>query len=175
MNIFQLIANNLGGGPITLHFPKRVPVPEHLRGRVQLNPERCIGCAACAYVCASSAIIVRDDLIACEWEYDAAQCTFCGRCADLCPTRSLTLEAERPPVYRQRGALRVAHRITYPRCPECGQPASLVSDLVLARAFGEISAAVREWSGLCERCRQRRDRFALVETALAARSSQDGH
>jgi ferredoxin len=175
MNIFQLIANNLGSGPITLRFPKRVPTPERLRGRVQLNPDRCIGCATCAYVCASSAIEVRDDVIACEWEYDAARCAFCGRCADLCPTHALAMEAGRPPVYRQRGALRVAHRITYPRCTECGQPATPVSDLILARAYDEISAAVREWSGLCARCRQRRDRLVLVETALTARSSQDGH
>jgi ferredoxin len=118
---------------------------------------------------------VRDDLIACEWAYDAAQCTFCGRCADLCPTRALTLEAERPPVYSRQGALREAHQIVYPLCPECGSPTTPVNDRVLARAFGEIGGAVREWSGLCGRCRQRRDRFVRIETAFAGRRVGDGH
>jgi formate hydrogenlyase subunit 6/NADH:ubiquinone oxidoreductase subunit I len=181
MNIFQVIAGNLQRGPVTLRFPQRVALPEDFRGLVQLDPERCVGCATCAYVCTSSAIRVADyppgGLRAAthyEWAYDPGRCTFCGRCADFCPSRALTLEAERPPIYIQPEALRQVHRLAFPLCSECGQPAHPINDVILSRAFEEITDEVRTWSRLCERCRQRRYQPALIETGYAARSDDHG-
>jgi hypothetical protein len=69
--------------------------------------------------------------------------------------------------------LQERQRLAYPRCLECGQPAHPVNDVVLARAFAEITDEVRSWSRLCVRCRQRRYQPALIETGYAARSNQD--
>ena len=181
MNIFQVISGNLGRSPVTLRFPERVPPPACLRGVVCLDPERCVGCATCAYVCTSGAVGVTEypaqSLGAAthyEWAYDPGRCTFCGRCVDFCPSQALTMEADRPPVYTQPEALRQVHRLAYPVCAECGQPAHPVNDVVLARAFDEISDEVREWSRLCKRCRQRRYQPALIETDYAGRDEADG-
>jgi formate hydrogenlyase subunit 6/NADH:ubiquinone oxidoreductase subunit I len=181
MNIFQVIAGNLQRDPITLRFPERVAPPEGFRGRVQLDPERCVGCATCVYVCTSSAVSVADYpkeklriSTHYEWVYDPGRCTFCGRCVDFCPSQALTMEAERPPIYTQPGALRQVHRLAYPVCPECGQPAHPVNDRVLARAFDEITDEVREWSRLCERCRQRRYQPALIKIGYTGRSEDHG-
>lgn len=170
MNIFQTMTGNLTRHPITLRFPGRVTPPADFRGLVQFDPAGCVGCATCAYVCASNAIRVTAGGVQYEWIYEPGQCTFCGRCVEVCPGRALTMAAEPPPVYTQSGALRRVHCLAYPRCPECGQPAQPVNDLILARAFDEITAEVRTWSRLCERCRQGRYQPALIETGYAVRS-----
>jgi formate hydrogenlyase subunit 6/NADH:ubiquinone oxidoreductase subunit I len=159
---------------VTLRFPGRVPPPPALRGLVHLDPARCVGCATCAYVCASGAIHLTEEQAHYVWAYDPGRCTFCGRCVDVCPGGALAMESERPPIYTQAGALRQVHRQAYPRCPECGQPARPVNDIVLARAFDEITDEVRGWSRLCQRCRQRRYQPALIETGYAARSRSNG-
>lgn len=153
MNIFQVMANNLRRGPVTLRYPDRVALPKGWRGRVRLDPAHCTGCATCAYVCTSSAIGVRIDGNAYAWDYDPGACTFCGRCVDSCPTRALSMEVERPPVYMQTGALRQSYRMAFPLCPACGRPAHPVNEALLRRAFDEIGEAVQVWSRLCDRCR----------------------
>jgi formate hydrogenlyase subunit 6/NADH:ubiquinone oxidoreductase subunit I len=168
MNIINVITSNLKDGPVTLRFPERVTPPVNFRGLVQLDPERCVGCTTCAYVCSSDAVAVTNQKTHYEWTYDPGRCTFCGRCVDFCPSQALTMEAERPPIYIQPEALLQAHRLAYPRCPECGQPAHPVNDVVLNRAFDEITDEVRTWSRLCERCRRHRYQPALIETGYAA-------
>lgn len=170
MNIWHVITNNLKLRPGTLRFPERVAPPADFRGAVQLEPEHCVGCATCAYVCTSIAIEVIDHRTEYEWTYDPGRCTFCGRCTNFCPNHTLTMAAERPPVYTEPGALRQSHRLAYPHCPECGRRAQPVNDVVLARAFAEITDEVRAWSRLCQRCRQHRYQPALIEAGYAARS-----
>jgi formate hydrogenlyase subunit 6/NADH:ubiquinone oxidoreductase subunit I len=180
MHILEVIGSNLRRRPITLRFPERAALPEGFRGAVRLDPERCVGCATCAYVCTSAAVEVADCPTRLRfsthyrWAYDAGRCTFCGRCVDLCPTRALAMEAERPAAYGQPGALRRERRLAYPLCAECGQPAYPVNELVLARAFEEITQEVRAWSRLCAGCRQRRYQAALIEVGHGARSQAHG-
>ena len=168
MNILQVITTNLGREADTLRFPARVAPPPEFRGLVQLDPERCVGCATCAYVCSPGAIKVSSEEAYYEWAYDPGQCTFCGRCVDYCPGQALAMASESCPIYTQAGDLQQVQRLAYPRCAECGQPAHPINNWVLARAFDEITAEVREWSLLCERCRQRRYQPALLETGYAS-------
>jgi ferredoxin len=174
MDILRHIAENLRGGPVTLRFPERVEPPEGFRGLVELDAQRCVGCATCAYVCPSQAIVVTHFAAAYEWAYDAGRCTFCGRCADVCPSQALSMQRERPPVYVERDTLRQVYMLDYPRCAECGQPAPPVNEIVLQRAFPEVSDEIRAWSRLCTRCRQRRYHPPLIETGYAGRSRQYG-
>jgi ferredoxin len=169
MNIFQVMANNLQRGPITLRFPIRVAPPKELRGLVRLNPAECTGCSTCVYVCTSSAIAVNGDKGAYAWDYDPGRCTFCGRCVDFCPTHALTMESDRPSFYTQPGALRQSYRMTYPLCPICGQPAHPVNEIVLGRAFHEIGDEVRAWSRLCDRCRAEFQAGKVLETLAGER------
>lgn len=156
MSILNVLLENLRLGPLTLRFPERLPPVEALRGPVQIDAARCVGCATCAYVCASSAICVTDvsGHVAYRWEYDPGRCTFCARCSDYCPGQALALASEPAPVYHGREALKRVVELPYPACPRCGKPAPTVSPWVLERAFAEISPAVQAWSRLCPHCRQ---------------------
>ncbi|MFZ5688113.1 MAG: RnfABCDGE type electron transport complex subunit B [Bacillota bacterium] len=47
----------------------------------------CIGCKACMKACESGAIEVNDNLA----RIDVYKCTCCGKCADKCPTKSISI------------------------------------------------------------------------------------
>jgi formate hydrogenlyase subunit 6 len=171
MNIFQTIVKNLRTGPVTLRFPQRVAPAKEYRGLVQITPERCVGCATCAYVCSSAAISVEGFSTSYQWRYDPGKCTFCGRCVEVCPTRALVMEEDRPPVYKESGELSVIYSLPYPLCPVCGQIAKPVNEAVLALAFDEVSEEIRTWSRLCARCRSQRFWPVKVASSPEGRAS----
>jgi len=61
---------------------------ERFRGTVEARQAGCIGCGACAEVCPSGAISVRDDAAARlrSFELDLFKCVSCGLCVEACPT-----------------------------------------------------------------------------------------
>jgi hydrogenase-4 component H len=86
----------LNAGRVTLPYPfEAKPVPERFRGRPIFNPEKCIGCAGCANNCPAREILVFDP---CQEvriiKYIGRRCTYCGRCADLCPEGAITMSKE---------------------------------------------------------------------------------
>ena len=165
--ILRVIRANLKSGPATVRLPGSVPVPDGFRGRVTIDPGRCLACGTCAYVCVSGAITGSNGPAAYQWTYDPGRCTFCARCADRCPGHALIMECATAPIYRKRGELRVFKEIPLPACPQCGAPARPVTSDLLNLAFeveqerDEMSLAVK----LCPRCRRRRmaDLFAAAQ------------
>ena len=77
----------LKAGRVTLSYPAEArPTPERFRGRPIFDATKCIGCAGCANNCPAREILVFD---VCQeiriLKYLGRRCTYCGRCADLCP------------------------------------------------------------------------------------------
>jgi formate hydrogenlyase subunit 6/NADH:ubiquinone oxidoreductase subunit I len=110
MSVWALLMNNLRRGTVTLRFPTRPPTCNRYRGLVHINTEPCKCCGICAVVCTSAAITMKKGDGKYEWNYDAGQCTFCGRCVDSCALKLLTMEAAPPPIYETSGALKQSHR-----------------------------------------------------------------
>jgi len=163
MNMLQMLLGNFSHEPLTLRFPARPSLPQGLRGLVNNDSRRCVGCGTCAYVCTSGAVAVQEDARSYRWTYDPGACTFCGRCVDYCPVQALSQEEERPPVYTVQGELNQVVEQDYPPCPSCGVPARPVTARVLQRAFLEISPEVERWSRLCHNCRQAQARVFYDE------------
>jgi formate hydrogenlyase subunit 6/NADH:ubiquinone oxidoreductase subunit I len=78
-------------GPYTSRYPYEPAKPyERFRGRPYFHEEDCTGCAACAQVCPTGAIEVKDALsgVKCKrklivhWDV----CIFCGQCQANCLT-----------------------------------------------------------------------------------------
>lgn len=161
MNIFTLVSRNFRRRPQTFRFPDRPHPAGEFRGLVRIDPDKCLTCGICDYVCVSGAITVVSRENDCAWSYDPGRCTFCGRCVDHCPGEALSHEEDRAPVYESQGALSQTTIVEYPACVECGRPALPFSERLLAIAHEEISDELRHRTRLCDRCRRRRSQAAL--------------
>ncbi len=107
MNIFRLIFQNLWRGPVSFRLPHHHEcTSSEYRGLIHNDPERCVGCGSCAYVCPTCAIVVTRTGDKYQWTYDPGKCTFCGRCIDRCKPNTLTMESELPPLYSTQGELK---------------------------------------------------------------------
>lgn len=161
MNIFNVLAGNVRQGPQTLRFPER-PVPKaKFRGAVTMDPDKCLACGICAYVCVSRAISLNQAEDRFEWTYDPAACTYCGRCVDHCPGAALAQAADRGPSYGRPGELAETVTVIYPACPGCGKPAMPFNEALLGAAFKDVTAELRQRVHLCERCRHKATVSAL--------------
>ncbi len=139
MKILRLILDNLKRGTLTSKFPEKQPVSPNYRGMVSIDSERCVGCGQCAYSCPSCAMEVHREGDNYQWKYDAAKCTFCGRCIDRCKLHLLTMATERPPVYEHQGDLKqefnmVRKRPVRPPAPVKKEEAALESAVPVAKA-----------------------------------------
>jgi ferredoxin len=107
MNIFRLIFENLRRGKASFILPhKHECTSSQYRGLVRNDPDRCIGCGMCAYVCPTAAIEVKRSGDNYSWSYDPGKCTFCGRCIDRCKPHTLGMESKLPPLYSTQGGLK---------------------------------------------------------------------
>jgi formate hydrogenlyase subunit 6/NADH:ubiquinone oxidoreductase subunit I len=107
MNMFRLIFENLRRGTVSFQLPhKHECTSNQYRGLIHNDAERCIGCAACAYVCPSDAIEVTRSGDSYSWSYDPGKCTFCARCLERCKPNTLTMESHLPPLYGTQGELK---------------------------------------------------------------------
>ncbi len=165
IRILQVIVENLSQDRATVRLPESVPVPPGYRGRVLLDPSKCVACGVCTYVCVSEAITGVNEEKAYVWAYEPGRCTFCARCVDHCTGHALRMEPKPLPIYRQPGELRAEERVPFSSCRICGSPTRPMTDDLLHLAFEHIGEETQELVRLCERCRRRRLQRSLMSAA----------
>jgi len=83
--------------PVTEKYPFVLKeAPEGYRGRIEYDPEKCIGCGMCVRVCSPGAITLTKGEKTEEGEkitlkFQLSSCTFCKLCADFCPKKAIKL------------------------------------------------------------------------------------
>ena len=110
-------------GRVTLPYPaQKQPVPEKFRGRPVFDVSKCIGCAGCANNCTARAVLVFD---VCQeirvLKYVGNRCTYCGRCADLCPEKAITMSHEFETASNEASDLDQRLEIFMSTCQRCGR------------------------------------------------------
>ncbi|MDH7509718.1 MAG: 4Fe-4S binding protein [Methanolinea sp.] len=110
--------------PATRRYPSVAPKSTPLtRGRVSIDPSRCISCGMCMKKCPSGAICVRKEEK--TWSIDRLKCIVCNCCVEVCPVHCLTMDTSYFPCVTEHRAIDV-HVITYvkperPKRPETGE------------------------------------------------------
>ncbi len=162
---------------VLLAAPDAVPAfdaPASPLGRLDLDPERCTICGACAVACPTDALSLDDGcpadapslddgradapslesvLGASGLRHDPAACVGCGRCAAVCPESALTVRRGIDVERLRRGPFALARR-EHERCATCG--AELAPRQLRRRAnelLGRPDAPLELCSGCAARLR----------------------
>lgn len=87
--------------PITKEYPFGPPVvAERFRGKLEVDPVKCTGCALCQLVCPASAVYMETvgkrkvgerEIDVKRPVFDLYMCISCGLCVDDCSFKALTL------------------------------------------------------------------------------------
>ncbi len=150
-------------------------IPAGFRGTLGHDVGLCIGCKTCAYVCSPGAITLETDPEgSIWWQYQPSRCTFCGRCAEYCPTHAIHLTETEPGAALARldaahqgaapesGVPVARHLVRLQRCARCGKPFVAIPVPFLEQLIernitsgGSAGFDITTLMGLCEKCRAR--------------------
>ncbi|GAB5046102.1 4Fe-4S dicluster domain-containing protein [Thermodesulfovibrio sp. TK110] len=108
---------------ITRPYPF-VPVtpPENLRGRLEVDPDKCIGCGNCVRTCPSRLITTENHEDERIVMFSSGRCIYCGRCAASCPEKAIRITHEYELATDNKNDLEIIIKIKMVRCIVCGKP-----------------------------------------------------
>ena len=87
---WKTITKSLFSKPACKMYPAEPAVFfERTRGRIEIEPSKCIVCTLCAKKCPTGAIVV--DKGENFWQIDRFRCILCSACAESCKPGSLTM------------------------------------------------------------------------------------
>lgn len=95
MGMFKLITKNFFRKAPTRLYPlvEERDAFERSRGRIDMEPDKCILCSICAKKCPADAITV--DRATGKWELNALRCIICGECVNSCPKKTIHMSNAR--------------------------------------------------------------------------------
>ena len=157
LRFLKVLANNLKKGPAVDAFPAQEAwTPDRFRGRVTMDPEKCVGCGICRHVCAGRAIRIEptEDGKGYNFTIWHNTCALCGMCRHFCPTRAITMTTDWHNAHTQDQTFDWAeHRfVSYLHCSSCGASMRMLPPDLAARTVEMIRKA-NTFPGLEDRLR----------------------
>lgn len=155
----KVLARNLRQGPSTDAFPfKEAQTPRRFRGRVTMDPQKCVGCGICRHVCAGRAIRLEDNEEKTGYSFAIWHntCALCGMCRHYCPTRAITMTTDWHNAHTQDEKYTWAeyHFVPYLRCTGCGTAMRMLPPDLATRIYAHSPVDMTELMKLCPSCRQ---------------------
>ncbi len=151
MSYLRLLGVALKTGRVTRRYPAEEPlVAEGFRGPIEIDPERCWGCGACALACPPNALTAGSTSGAVYLEYFVGRCIFCGRCAEACPREAITVTRRFELASDSLEDLKSRTEVEAASCSVCGRP---VGAERAVEAACEVAPALKRVLQLCPDCR----------------------
>ena len=92
------VVGSLFKRPVTEKYPfEQKPAPDRLRGKLNWDPEKCVGCGLCAKDCPSNALeVIMVDRAKKEVviRYHMDRCTYCAQCVKNCRFNCLEMSSD---------------------------------------------------------------------------------
>ena len=156
---FKILLRNIIKGPSTIQYPfADSPAPEKLRGKIRHNPEACVACGMCEYVCAGGAIKLQetDDKKGVNFVAWHNSCTFCGLCEYYCPTKAIHLTNDYHTAHLQENKYSYSEKtvVRKQRCISCGELFIPLSPVFMKKVYGETGDE-KGRSKMCPKCRRK--------------------
>ncbi len=150
----KLFSRAIKVGRVTEKYPfAPVEVPEDFRGKPEIDPEKCIGCGACANACPPEALKVEEDSEKGirTVRFFLGRCIFCARCEEVCPVGAIKLTREFELASLSRDDLYQEVKLKMVKCPVCGKYFDTVRHL--KHVAKDLPEEQRFFLILCPECR----------------------
>jgi len=152
----DILKKALGIGVVTRKYPYvRVEPPEGFRGKPIIDPDKCLGCGACAEACPPKAISTED-----SQEEGAryvkifyGRCIFCGMCADVCPANAIELSKEFELASKERNDLYLVIKVPMVKCSICGK--YFTTAPLLLKSLENVPEHLRPIMTVCPECKSK--------------------
>jgi len=168
-SFLNILLKNVLGGPSTDPFPFGPTFePKRLRGRVVIDPDKCMGCGMCKNSCVAGAIDITKDAESKGWTITVWQdsCCLCASCRTYCPMKAVDIVPDWHSAHFEEDKYsRIEqHTIEYQPCTVCGKPVRVLS-LEKARELYRSDPSVdpEQVRHMCRSCRQIKDAEAHVD------------
>ena len=156
-NIIHEVLKVLKRGPFTEKYPKAPsPAAEEYRGKPIFDPEKCIGCGACAKVCPVDAIDILDGDEKRVLKVNYGTCIFCGKCQEKCLYDAITLTKEFEISSSRLEDAVTTIEIPLKTCKICGGPVTTLPQMAEIEKILEkekFAEDIKEALELCIKCR----------------------
>lgn len=178
LRFLKVLARNVIQGPATISFPFReAHTPQRFRGKVTMDPEKCVGCGICRHVCAGRAIRIEknNEKTAYNFTIWHNSCALCGMCRHFCPTGaiSMTNDWHNAHLQTEKYAWAENHLVPYLRCAGCQAPIRMLPPELAARVYAHSPIDMTQIMKLCPSCRQIAAAQRQVEGAPHAANNHD--
>jgi formate hydrogenlyase subunit 6/NADH:ubiquinone oxidoreductase subunit I len=155
----KIILRNILKGPSTIKYPfEDSPAPEKLRGKIKHDPEACVACHMCEYVCAGGAIRMQEsaDKKGIDFVVWHNSCTFCGLCEYYCPTKAIHLTNDYHTAHLQKDKYNYTEKtfVRKQQCIRCGEPLIPLSPILVEKIYGKDGDA-KGLTQMCPKCRRK--------------------